>query len=292
MKIVVAPLALVALVAFGCSSGAQRSDAGPSAGDAGADGGVAAPTYVNSRRTIISSGATRAFQLARPDPMPAGVSLPLVFSLHGDGGDGAGMRAALPLEAQPGPGAVFVYPDAPGGTFEYYTYEGRTREAQFVRDVITSLSGEFGIDRSRVFVTGMSGGATMANALGCRLGPTVLRGLGIHSGTLYPVTDAAAVPDFRYTPAGGVTCALPAVVFVWGTADATPGVSFQEGQAVRDNYLVTQSCASTTAPWAVSPCQIYDSCTRSVVWCPINGLGHSIWPGAAGAIWKFFDSLR
>lgn len=31
----------------------------------------------------------------------------------------------------------------------------------------------------------------MANALGCRLGRSVIRGLGIHSGTLYPVSDGA-----------------------------------------------------------------------------------------------------
>jgi polyhydroxybutyrate depolymerase len=243
------------------------------------------PAWRSERRTIASGGAARLFLLARPDPMPAR-PLPLVFSLHWDGGDGAAMRAALPLEAQAAAGAVFVYPDAPGGTFEYWTSDGRAREAQFVKDVIASLSAELGIDTSRVFMAGMSGGATMANALGCRLGPGILRGLGIHSGTLYPVDD-----DFTYTNPGGVSCALPATLFVWGTADDSADTSYANGQAVRDNYLATQQCAATSTPWSVDPCQTYDSCSRAVAWCPIDGLGHAIWPGAAAALWRFFDSL-
>lgn len=250
--------------------------------------GVTKPpaVYVTESRSIDSGGALRTCVLARPNPMPAG-ALPLVFSLHGDGGDGAGMRAGLPLEAQATGGAIFVYPNAPGGTFEYYTSDGRTREAQFVQDLIAALYNEFSIDRSRVFVTGMSGGATMANALACRLGPAVLRGVGIHSGTLYPVDN-----DFTYTGTGGVSCPLPAAIFVWGKSDDTPGVSYAEGQGVRDNYRATQACGSPSAAWTVNPCESYPSCTRAMVWCPIDGLGHAIWSGAAAAMWQFFDALR
>ena len=236
----------------------------------------------------MSGGVMRSFVLTHPSPMPGG--LPLVFSLHGDGGNGAGMRQALPLEAQANGTAVFVYPDAPGGTFEYYSDAGRTAETTFVNDVSALLRAELTIDTARVFVTGFSGGATMANALGCRLGPLVIHGLGIHSGTLYAV-DNAGVPDFTYTPSGGVSCPLPATLFVWGESDVESGVSFPEGQAVRDNYLATQACAVTTTPWRAAPCQSYDACAAAVVWCPIAGMGHSIWPGAAAAIWTFFNAL-
>jgi poly(3-hydroxybutyrate) depolymerase len=138
----------------------------------------------------------------------------------------------------------------------------------------------------------MSGGATMANALGCRLGPSVVRGLGIHSGTLYPTDDASGKPEFSYTDNGGVSCALPDTLFVWGKADNTEGVSYAQGQSVRDNYLATQSCANTSEPWTSAPCVRYDACQRDVVWCAVDGLGHSIWPGAAQAIWSFFDGKK
>ena len=109
--------------------------------------------------------------------------LPLVFSLHGDGGPVPACAPPCHWRRRQASGAVFIYPNAPGGTFEYYTYDGRSREAVFVTDVIAAMQSEFGIDTTRVFVVGFSGGATMTNALGCRLGPGVIRGLGIHSGT-------------------------------------------------------------------------------------------------------------
>jgi endoglucanase len=185
---------------------------------------------------------------------------------------------------------VFVYPNAPGGTFEYYTYDGRSREAVFVTDVIAAMQTEFGIDTTRVFVVGFSGGATMTNALGCRLGPGVIRGLGIHSGTLYPVNDGGGNPDFTYTGNGGVSCPLPAAAFIWGESDTTSGVSFAEGVNVRNNYAATQSCAATTAATLVSPCVAYDGCTRTLDWCAIPGMGHSIWSQAAPALWQFIDA--
>jgi poly(3-hydroxybutyrate) depolymerase len=246
--------------------------------------------YVSENRSIVSSGITRSFVLARPDTIPGGTALPLVFSLHGDGGTGAGMRAALALEAQATSGAIFVYPNAPGGIFEYYTYDGHSREAVFVTDVIAAMQTEFGIDTTRVFVVGFSGGATMANGLGCRLGPGVIRGLGIHSGTLYPVTDGGGNPDFTYTGNGGVSCALPAAAFIWGENDTTSGVSFVEGVNVRNNYAATQSCSAGTTATLVSPCVSYNGCTRTLDWCAIPGMGHSIWSQAAPALWQFIDA--
>lgn len=246
--------------------------------------------YVSETRTIVSSGISRSFVLAHPASIPVGTALPLVFSLHGDGGNGASMRSGLPLEAQATTGAVFIYPNAPGGTFEYYTYDGRTREAVFVNDVIAAMQTEFGIDTSRVFVVGFSGGATMANALGCRLGPTVLRGLGIHSGSLYPINNGMGVPDFTYTGNGGVSCPLPAAAFIWGENDTTSGVSFSTGVSVRNNYAATQNCSATTTPSLTSPCVAYDGCTRELDWCPIPGMGHSIWPQAATAFWQFINA--
>lgn len=246
--------------------------------------------YVTENRSIVSSGVARSFVLARPATSPVGTGLPLVFSLHGDGGNGASMRSALPLEAQTASGAIFIYPNAPGGTFEYYTFDGRTREAIFVSEVITAMQVEFGIDTTRVFVVGFSGGATMTNALGCRLGPDVIRGLGIHSGTLYPVTDGMGVPDFTYTGNGGVSCLLPAAAFIWGQNDNTSGVSFSAGVSVRNNYAATQACSATTMPSLISPCIAYDGCTRELDWCPIPGMGHSIWSQAATAFWQFIDA--
>lgn len=260
--------------------------------DAGRDAATTSTvSYHAQTRTITSSTVSRSFVMVSPVDSSSRPGMPLFFSLHGDGGSGAGMRTALPLESfAPAGGAVYVYPDAPGGSFEYWTYDGRTREAQFVRDVIALLATELGIDTTHVFVAGFSGGATMANALGCRLGPTVIRGLGLHSGTLYS-TDGPSGPEFTYTGSGGVSCALPAALFVWGASDTTSGVSFAEGQGVRDNYVATASCATTTTSGPLDPCMTYDGCTHGVAWCPIPGMGHAIWPNAAQAMTSFFAAI-
>ena len=241
--------------------------------------------YTAETRAIVSSGISRSFVLAYPATLPTGVALPLVVSLHGDGGNGAAMRAALPLEAHASSGAVFVYPDAPGGSFEYWSDAGRSREVIFVADVIAAMQAEFGIDTQRVYLAGFSGGATMANALGCRLGAGVIRGLGINSGSLYPVNG-----DFDYTADGGVSCALPSAIIVWGMADTTPGVDFATGEAIRDNFRQTLDCDASATAWPPAPpCVAYDHCARALDWCPISGMGHAIWSGAAAAMWTFFD---
>ena len=248
-----------------------------------------AAAYVAENRSLLSGGVARTFVLAHPGAMAPGRALPLVFSLHGDGGNGASMRAQLPLEGQAVSGAVFVYPNAPGGTFEYWTWAGRTREAAFVTDVIAALHSEFGIDTQRVYIAGFSGGATMANLLGCRLGADVIRGLGINAGSLWPEDGPGGVPDFTYTEDGGVSCALPATIFVWGMSDHSDGVDYDTGLAVRDNFRPTLGCQDSTTPWpAAPPCVAYDGCTRQLDWCPIAGMGHAIWSGAAAAEWAFF----
>ncbi len=277
---------------FVCLIGACGGSSSPTDGGTSDAANMNAITYVAENRTIMSSATERSFVLAVPETPPEG-AMPLVFVLHGDGGNGTNMRDALDLEAHADTGAVFVYPNVSGSnTFEYYSYDGRTNEAVFVMDVIAALDVTLDIDTTRVFITGFSGGATMANALGCRLGPNVIRGLGIHSGSLYATMDGMGDPDFTYTGSGGVSCPLPATMFVWGEDDGQNGVTFATGVGVRDNYLATQTCDATTTAAPVAECQTYDGCDRAVVWCPIDGLGHSIWSGAAGAIWAFFDGLR
>lgn len=290
---------LAFLLLLGLLLGLSATGCGSSSGSPGDGGGEDAPApveidYVAENRTITSSAVERSYVLSVP-ATPGASAMPVVFALHGDGGNGTNFRSSLGLEAYADTGAVFVYPNVSGSnTFEYYSYDGRTREAQFVEDVLAELTTEedYGIDTERVFITGFSGGATMANALGCRLGPNVIRGLGIHSGSLYATMNGDGDPDFTYTGNGGVSCPLPATLFVWGEGDDANGVSFATGEGVRDNYLATQGCDATTTEAPVASCNTYDGCERAVVWCPIGGMGHSLWPGAARALWAFFHALN
>ena len=231
---------------------------------------------------------TRSYLLAHPEPMPAG--LPLVFSLHGEGITGAEMRTALALEKQATSGAVFVYTNTlPGLSFDINTFDGRAQERALVSEVIGTLASELRIDTKRVFLAGWDDGAIMANALACLLGPSVVRGVGIDAGTLYPSEDR---PDFSIDEdTSAASCPLPHALLVWGVADQY--IPLTNGRDSRDVYLATQACSGSSAPWSVAPpCVTYDACMRQVVWCEIPNLDHSIWPDAARAMWSFFDGLR
>lgn len=291
---------VLTLSLMACGGGPEGSDAGrtdaPRSDGGASDGGgsdvpVVGPAigYVEENATIVSGGMTRTYLLVRPDDdaLAELSDLPLVIGFHGDGGNGAAEHAGFPFEDHFAGGVIAAYPDAPGGTFPYYEDAGRTREATLVTDLIAALSADLPIDTGRVFLTGFSGGATLINALGCRLGDGVIRGMGVHSGTLYPVDP----PDFGYTGEGGVDCALPDTIFAWGTADATD-VGFAQGENVRDNYLRTAGCDDTEAPWSVSPCVTYGGCDESVVWCPIAGMGHAVWDGATAAFTAYFQTLE
>lgn len=238
--------------------------------------------YTVENRSIQSSGVPRGFVQATPTSGANGK--PLVIVLHGDGGNGSGIRAALPIEASAAGAAVFVYPNAPGGTFEYFTSIGRSREVQFVRDLVMLLRNELNIDQTRVFLAGFSGGGTMANALACRLENDEIRGVAVNAGSLYPIDN-----DFSYTGNGGVSCALPATMLLWGEADNTPGVSYATGVGIRNNVTATFACNAATTAFAPAPCVLYNGCTRDAGWCSIPGLGHSIWSQSAAASWAFFQ---
>lgn len=258
-----------------------------SAGMMAAAAGQAMPkggAYQLQNRSFVSSGNTRTFVQATP--VSGANGKPLVLVLHGDGGTGAGIRAGLPLEAAAAGGAVFVYPDAPGGTFEYFSAAGRSREMQFVRDVVNLLVTEAQVDRGRVFLAGFSGGGTMANVLACRLGATEIRGAAVNAGSLYPIEN-----DFSYTGNGGVSCNLPAMLLLWGESDNTPGVSYATGVSVRNNISATHGCTAASSAFAPAPCIRYQACQRDVGWCSIPGLGHSLWSQSATASWNFFAGL-
>jgi polyhydroxybutyrate depolymerase len=246
-------------------------------------------TYVSETRSIVSGGVTRNYVLAYPSPLPAGESLPLVFAYHSDGGTASGFRTFIALEAEASDGAVFVYPDVPGNVFDTESYDGRTAEQDFVQDVVGAMQGEFGIARGRVFIAGFSRGAYMANILGCRLGPDVVRAVTAAEGSIYQAFDASNNPDYTFTGTGGISCPMPPSMVIWGTAaTASP---YSDGVAYRNLLQATQQCSANSLPGPVAPCVEYGSCKRNVVWCSIPGLADALWSGQAHATWTFFDDF-
>src|ERR1700683_2001011 len=126
--------------------------------------------------TVVSAGRSRSVLIFVPAAVH-GRELPLVFDLHGSGGNGESQAHSSSL-ADVGAKDGFVVANPNGGvTFsnapeKYYwnipgvplsgvgdTPADAPDDVQFISDSIDQIAVQTCIDQSRIFVTGMSGGA-------------------------------------------------------------------------------------------------------------------------------------
>ena len=172
----------------------------------------------------------RHYDVFAPANLPAG--RPLVIVLHGQGGTGHQIRKFTHFdELAARNGFVVAYPDA----IDHHWNDGRPELANgsddvgFIAHLIDELTARYGIDRTRVYVTGISNGGIMAYHLACELGDRIA--------AIAPVAgELAEVPP----------CALKAPVSVLainGTAD--PLVPYDGGEVGRHRGRVHSAMDST-----------------------------------------------
>lgn len=227
--------------------------------------------------------------------VPPGLEHPsgLVINLHGAGQTGSEQAAVTNFNAVANQyGFVVAYPDgidmswADGRGASVPDREG-VDDVGFLSALIGRLSGDFAIPPGRVFVTGMSAGAFMANRLACDRADLV-----------------SAVVPVAGTLGAGVACnpSRPvSVMAVHGTAD--PVVPFDGGPmvgrggpsdiisapALADRWRAIDGC-SAPAGVAATGC----AGGTEVVLVSIDGAGHT-WPmgmgfDASAASGQFFAS--
>lgn len=261
LGLLVASLCSVAL--SGCGGNAVTS----SSPSNGCTNPTLAPGVTNG--TIDVAGRTRTYVQVVPEGA-ATIARALVFGFHWLGGDGAGIRGYLGLEAPAGGAAIFVYPDG-------LETDGRTgwpntddQDIAFFDALLAKISSEACVDMNRVFAAGFSAGGGMSNTVGCeRAG--VVRGIAPLSGR------------------GPWTTCNEKQVAAWlsfGSSD-----SYYD-EASRDHWLETNHCATTSEPVTPSPCVTYDGCDRGypVTWCKFDG-SHEVPSWVGPAVWRFFDEL-
>jgi polyhydroxybutyrate depolymerase len=125
--------------------------------------------------SLSSGGLTRTYQGHLPASYADAQRLPLVLALHGHGGDGQGMQRLTHLNSLADRhGFIVVYPD--GYQKSWADGRGATEADQagvddvgFLSALIDTLAGRFKVDRSRVYVTGISNGGFMSERLACDL---------------------------------------------------------------------------------------------------------------------------
>jgi polyhydroxybutyrate depolymerase len=102
---------------------------------------------------------------------------PLVIALHGGGGDGKkAEKSTLMSQQSDKDGFILVYPDAVRGHWNdgrgvkrYRSHREDIDDVGFISSLIDVLAEDYNIDRTRVYVTGISNGGLMSNRLACEL---------------------------------------------------------------------------------------------------------------------------
>lgn len=263
--------------------------------------GPMGPTGVLSAQSIDVKGTKRTYVLSIPSGADATHPLPVVFAFHGDGGNGAGLRSYLALEAPAKGGAIFVYPDGidrSGAWWDIETAAASNPDVQLFDALHAFVAAHYCIDARRIYVTGFSRGGYFTNHLACLRGD-VLRAIAPQSG--------GGPYGGTYNGDGQLVCPTPSVpaMMIHGNADTTvpndPSLTVPNGgwQSYRHwsywNHPAPRSGYDYASdPIAPSPCFAAKGmpADHPVIGCFIDGLGHAKWSGEADAVWGFFAGLK
>lgn len=261
-----------------------------------------------SHRALVHDGIERSYVLFVPEKRASRPAL--VLALHGKGGSGASFerRTAGTFDRlAERDGAIVAYPDAlyrqwnAGHRWE----QNRSDDLEFLITLIDELSAEFGIDPARIYVTGLSNGASMAYRLACERPERIA--------AVAPVAGGLAQEIMPRCPAGK-TRPVP-LLLIHGTAD--PHSRFDDGELEGNLWQWTERNGCRRPPQAIylpdadpadgtrTRIERYPGCEAEVVLYAVEGGGHH-WPGgnepwrwgngpkirdfdAGEEIWAFFE---
>lgn len=237
-------------------------------------------------KTMVSAGVDRTFYLELPTDYDAdAVPKPLIIAYHGTSlSHEAWLNGFYSLKESVGNGAILLYPDALFNVAAGYTQWDDTKDRALFEDLLDRLPSTLRFDPDRVFITGHSSGAGIADVLGCRYGDRIR--------AIAPVVGA--LTSFNCT--GSI-----AVMNIVGSKDPLLGIVTPTR---RFWVLYNGFDVPNPTPWTVPPCvdHSHGSVDYPVLWClhdegegptPENTVATAHdWPSFAGeAIWTFFSGL-
>jgi poly(3-hydroxybutyrate) depolymerase len=165
-------LSLVFIYSFGFAQNKELGKTARYAAPAAINGVNGTGSIPVSSSLQTNNPRTRTFTYHLPATAPD-CNRPLLIVLHGDSGTGAGIMGYAGFnDLADTENFLAVYPDALGTEFNKYVdnaighagsnLPNAPDDVKFVSDIIDYFFSTYGIDRSRVYVTGHSGGAFMA----------------------------------------------------------------------------------------------------------------------------------
>jgi len=245
-------------------------------------------------------GVQRAYVIVRPAAVDPAHLAPLVVALHGYTLNSAWMESSTGFDQVAGrAGFVVVYPQGiknswnAGGCCGHNTGD----DVGFISDLIDRLIGYGGVDRRRVFLTGMSNGAAMAQRVACELADRVTAVASVSGSLLVEpcvpsrpisVLEIHGTNDSVIPFLGGFKSGLgefPSTMSVMETWERADGCA--------DSPAVIRSGITTMSTWA--------GCRGGAVVAldAISG-GNHVWfgpkygrdePDATQAAWDFFNRV-
>ena len=264
--------------ADGAGAGSPTTGTGDSTaeGPGGPEGGTgtlsagcgATRELMNGRRTIQSGGVNREYILRVPDDYDNTRPYRLILAYHWANGNanqvangGMGGSTEDPyygLWDLAENSTIFV---APEGLDAGWANTGG-RDVALTDAILEEVQGDLCIDRTRIFATGFSYGASMSHALACARAD-VFRGVALYAGAQLSGCDGGTTP-VAYFHAHGVSDSV---------------LNFeQRGLPLRDRYVALNGCTpqNPPAPAANSGthiCTSYEGCSEGhpVRWCAHGG---------------------
>lgn len=229
---------------------------------------------------FMLDGHDRHYVLRLPENYSNEHPWPLIFALHGNGGnpgywDATGgdrdIRTAFAQEA------IIIIPEAIDNAWRDYDADPSTwpagieLELSFFDTVYQQAQDELCIDTTNVFSMGFSGGGSFSGVLGCRR--DYIRAIAVGGSVIYFEEE-----DCTETPAAWITI---------GDGEAEPArLEF------RDYFRDHAGCQATSMPGMPDGCVNYDGCGEGtpVTFCS-HPAGH-VWPSiGTDATKAFFQSF-
>lgn len=240
--------------------------------------GASAAAQTGIERTIEHDGRVREYRLFVPSDIDPAQPSPLVFVLHGGGGNGERMERRTTFnEYAERDKWIVVYPSAVArnwndlrGYDEFPSHHENVDDVGLVEALIAELGMEFVIDGQRVFVTGSSNGGMMAHTIAARLADKV----------------AAIAPTIGLLPRPVADQLRPSqpvsVLMINHTGD--PLVRWEGGEGGRSNFV---SMAETIDYWTqINDCRSerMESAEAIVGEADDARVRHTMWSGCAAGI--------
>jgi poly(3-hydroxybutyrate) depolymerase len=242
----------------------------------GSPGCMAETPLAEGEHTFMLDGIERRYIVRLPSNYSPDQPWPLIFALHGNGGnpgywDATGgdrdIRTAFAEEA------ILIIPEAINNQWRDYSAPADTwpagivLELNFFDSVYDTAQNELCIDTTNVFSMGFSGGGSFSGVLGCQR--DYIRAIAVGGSVIY--FDEA---DCTSTPAAWITI---------GEQEYTDGRA-----AFRDFFADHAGCQMTSTPGAPDGCVDYDGCGAGT---PVTYCSHPadhVWPSIGTDATKAF----